>query len=167
MFAPDYLLKTVFDVNTEFIRQNGCKAVIFDVDNTLVGFKVAKPTEEIKNYIKALKDAGIKVAVASNNCKERVSLFCEELDLPFIYRACKPLPFALLKLCRIMDVKAKETVVTGDQVYTDSLGANLCGMTSVMVDIIDTKETLTFKIKRALEKPVINAKKRKDERKNG
>ena len=31
-----------------------------------------------------------------------------------------------------------------------------------MVDIIDTKESLTFKIKRALEVPVIKAKMRKD-----
>lgn len=167
MFAPDYLLKSVFDVDLNFLNKNKCQAVIFDVDNTLVGFKVAKPTEQIKQYIKGLQDSGIKVAIASNNCKERVSLFCSELNLPYIYRACKPLPFALLKLCRIMGVKTNQTVLVGDQVYTDSLGANLCKMTSVMVDIIDTKETLTFKIKRALEKPVINAKKRKDAKING
>ena len=61
-----------------------------------------------------------------------------------------------------MGVKAKNTVFVGDQVYTDSLGANIAGMVSVMVDIIDTKESLTFKIKRALEVPVIKAKMRKD-----
>ena len=61
-----------------------------------------------------------------------------------------------------MNVKCKNIVLVGDQVFTDVWGANFCGMTSVMVDIIDTKETLLFKIKRALEKPIINAKKRED-----
>lgn len=162
MLSPDYLVHSVFDVDINFLNKNNAKAVIFDIDNTLVGFTVERPTEQIAEYINGLRSLGIKAAVASNNNKHRVGKFCESLDIPYISRACKPLPFALFKLCRQMAVKPKNTVFVGDQVYTDSLGANLAGMTSVMVDIIDTKETLTFKIKRALEKPVIKAKKRKD-----
>lgn len=162
MLSPDYLVRTVLDVDIDFLNKNNAKAVIFDIDNTLVGFTVAAPTKEICDYINGLRSHGIKVAVASNNNRHRVGLFCEKLCIPYISRACKPLPFALLKLCRQMSVKPKNTVFVGDQVYTDSLGANLAGMTSVMVDIIDTKETLSFKIKRALEKPVIRAKQRKD-----
>ncbi len=167
MFAPDYFLNSVFDVDAEFIKNNNCKAVIFDIDNTLVGFTVKHPTEEIKNYIDSLLKSGIKISIASNNNEERVTEFTRSLGVDFAFRACKPLPFALLKLCKKMNVKPKQTMLVGDQVFTDSLGANLCNMVSVMVDIIDTKENLTFKIKRALEKPVINAKKRKDARKNG
>ena len=162
MLSPDYLVHSVFDIDIDFLKKNNATAVIFDIDNTLVGFTVAIPPEEIKNYIFLLKQQGIKIAVASNNNKERVSLFCKDLDIPYISRACKPLPFSLFKLCKIMGVKAKNTVFVGDQVYTDSLGANIAGMVSVMVDIIDTKESLTFKIKRALEVPVIKAKMRKD-----
>ena len=166
MLLPDYFLNSVFDVDLMFLKKNNIKAVIFDIDNTLVGFKIAKPTDQVLNYINTLKENGIKVAVASNNNKDRVSLFCEKLDVPYVYRACKPLPFALIGLCKKMNVKTKHTVLVGDQVYTDTLGANICGMTSVMVDIIDTKENLTFRIKRTLEKPVIKAKKRKDKKKN-
>lgn len=167
MFAPNYLLHDVFEVNEEFIKKNKIKAIIFDIDNTLVGFTVKTPPETIVNYINDLKQKGIKVSIASNNNENRVGLFCKDLSIEHISRACKPLPFSLKKLCKRMGVKAKETALVGDQVFTDSLGANLCGMTSVMVDIIDTKETLSFKIKRALEKPIINAKRRKDAKKNG
>ena len=166
MLKPNYLLKDVYCVTYEFLQQNNIKAVIFDIDNTLVGFKVKEPTEKIVEHINYLKQNGIKVAIASNNNKVRVGKFCEKLDVPFIHRACKPLPFGLLKMAREMGVKCKQTMLVGDQVYTDSLGANFLGMTSVMVDIIDTKETLLFKIKRALEKPVINAKLREDNKKN-
>lgn len=165
MLKPNYLLKNIFCVTPDFVKSNGSNAVIFDIDNTLVGFTVAHPTQQIVEYINNLKSNGIKVAIASNNNRHRVFEFCKSLDVPFVHRACKPLPFSLLKLCKTMGVKAKNTVLVGDQIYTDSLGANLVGMTSVVVDIIDTKETLLFKIKRALEKPVINAKLREDKNK--
>lgn len=167
MFLPDYLLSDVFDVTDEFIKTNNIKAIIFDIDNTLVGFKVATPPKEIADYIFDLKQKGIKVAIASNNNANRVGLFCKDLDVLHISRACKPCPFPLLSLCRKMTVSPKNTLLVGDQIYTDTLGANLCGMVSAVVDIIDTKETLTFKIKRALEKPVIKAKRRKDAKNNG
>lgn len=167
MLKPNYLLKDVYCVTYEFLQKNNIKAVVFDIDNTLVGFTVKEPTQKIIDHINNLKQNGIKVAIASNNNKIRVGRFCENLDVLFVHRACKPLPFALLKITRLLGVKCKETMLVGDQVYTDSLGANFLGMTSVMVDIIDTKETLLFKIKRALEKPVINAKIREDNKQNG
>ena len=162
MIKPKYLIKNIYCLDDEFLKLNNTKGVIFDIDNTLVGFTVAKPDEKVKDFIQSLKRKGIKVAIASNNNADRVKTFCEGLDVDFVWRACKPLPFSLFKLCKIMGVKAKNTVFVGDQVYTDSLGANIAGMVSVMVDIIDTKESLTFKIKRALEVPVIKAKMRKD-----
>ncbi len=162
MFTPDFLLKNVYSLTDEFLSKNHIKGIIFDIDNTLVGFTVEKPDERLKIFLNSLKQKGIKIAVASNNNRDRVSLFCEDLDIPFIWRACKPLPFSILKIARIMKLRCKHIALVGDQVFTDVWGANFCGMTSVMVDIIDTKETMLFKIKRALEKPIINAKIRED-----
>lgn len=167
MFLPDYFLKDVHCVDLDFLKSKNIKAVIFDIDNTLVGFTVAKPTPEIKEYIKTLTDNDIGVAIASNNNKERVSLFCEELNIPYSYRSCKPCGIVLKKLCKKMGVSPKYTALVGDQIYTDVWGANMCGMTSVLVDIIDTKENLTFRVKRALERPIVRAKIRKDAKKNG
>lgn len=162
MIKPKFLLKNIYSLTDSFINENNIKGIIFDIDNTLVGFTVKKPDEKVVVFLNSLKEKGIKIAVASNNNQQRVSYFCEDLDIPFIWRACKPLPFSLLKIKRIMNLKSKNIAVVGDQVFTDVWGANFCGMTSVMVDIIDTKETMLFKIKRALEKPIINAKIRED-----
>ncbi len=167
MLLPNYLIKSIFDINEKLLKENNIKGIIFDIDNTLVGFTVAEPTDDVCAFISQLKDQGIKVAIASNNNYARVSRFCKNLDVDYIWRACKPLPFSLLKLTVRMGLKCKDVMLVGDQVYTDTLGANILGMTSVMVDIIDTKETFTFKLKRALEKPVIKAKRRKDTKNNG
>lgn len=167
MLTPNYLINSVFDIDEKFLDDNRIKGIIFDIDNTLVGFTVAEPTDEICDLISRLQSGGYKISIASNNNRQRVTRFCEKLNVEYIYRACKPLPFALLKLTKIMGLRCREVMLVGDQVYTDTLGANILGMTSVMVDIIDTKETFTFKLKRMLEKPVINAKRRKDAMKNG
>lgn len=162
MFKPNYLLENIYCLTDEFLERNNIKGIIFDIDNTLVGFTVKKPDKRVTEFLNHLKEKGIKLAVASNNNQNRVTMFCEDLDIPFIWRACKPLPFSLLKIGKTMNLKCKNIALVGDQVFTDVWGANFCGMTSVMVDIIDTKETLLFKIKRALEKPIINAKRRED-----
>ena len=162
MIKPNFLLDNIYCLTDDFLCKNNIRGIIFDIDNTLVGFTVKKPDEKIADFIKNLKDKGIKIAIASNNNQNRVSTFCENLDIPYVWRACKPLPFSLLKIKKMMKIKCKNIALVGDQVFTDVWGANICGMTSVMVDIIDTKETLLFKIKRALEKPIINSKRRED-----
>ena len=164
---PKYLIKDIYSIDDEFLKLNETKGIIFDIDNTLVGFTVAKPSDKVIEFIKELQNKGVSVAIASNNKAERVKLFCEDLDVDFVWRACKPLPFSLLKIAKKMKLKPKNIMLVGDQVFTDVWGANFIGMTSVMVDIIDTKECFTFKLKRTLEKPIINAKIREDKRKNG
>ena len=164
MITPDFLIKDIYCLSDDFLKNNNIRGIIFDIDNTLVGFTVAKPTKDVVDFINHLKSLDIKVAIASNNNKNRVSVFCEQLDVDFIWRAAKPLPFSLLKIAKNMKLKCKDIMLVGDQVFTDVWGANFLGMTSVIVDIIDTKETFSFKLKRALEKPIINAKKRKDKK---
>ncbi len=167
MLKPDYIVKDIYCLTDEFLKSNNTKGIIFDIDNTLVGFTVAKPDDKVKEFISSLKQKGIKIAIASNNNRCRVSAFCEDLDVEYVSRACKPLPFSLLYIAKKMGLRCKNIMLVGDQIFTDVFGANILGMKSVMVDIIDTKETFTFKLKRTLEKPIVKAKLREDERKNG
>lgn len=165
LLQPRYMIPDLSGLTDEFLEFNGIRGIIFDIDNTLVGFRVATPPPEILALFDRLESKGIRIAVASNNKRERVELFCRGLDFPAYHRACKPLGFALRKIRKGWGIPAKQIAVVGDQIYTDMLGANCAGMISVLVDIIDTKETVFFKIKRALEKPVIERKRRKDAKK--
>jgi HAD superfamily phosphatase (TIGR01668 family) len=165
LLMPRFMLPNIHGLTDDFLAANGIRGIIFDIDNTLVGFTDPKPTQEVLALLERLSGQGIKIAIASNNSRERVGHFAEGLGIPAYHRACKPLPFALGKIRRQMGLKAKEIAVVGDQIYTDILGANCSGMISVLVDIIDTKETIFFKIKRALERPVIERKRRKDAKK--
>lgn len=162
IFMPRHLLADVSALTEEFLKQNDVRGIIFDIDNTLVGFRTATPTAEVLALLERLKGWGIPYAIASNNSKRRVGIFAEGLGVPAYHRACKPLGFALLRIRKHFGVPLRNVALVGDQIYTDMLGGNLLGMVTVLVDPIDRKETLLFKIKRKLEEPVINRKRRKD-----
>ena len=42
----------------------------------------------------------------------------------------------------------------GDQIFTDVVGANLCGMKSVLLSPIEPEEGITFRVRRFFEKPL-------------
>lgn len=164
ILMPRYLLKDVYDLTDAFLEDRQVQGIIFDVDNTLVGFRVPVPTEELLALLAHLKERGIKMAIASNNSRGRVSRFAEGLDLPAYHRCMKPLGFRLQKIRRDFGIPAKNILLVGDQIYTDMLGGNCAGMQTALVEPIDTKETVLFKIKRALEIPVIKSRQRKEQK---
>lgn len=162
ILMPQYLIPDVFALTDDFLEENEIRGIIFDIDNTLVGFRTAKPTEEVLALFERLKKNGVQYAIASNNNAERVRIFAEGLGIPAYHRACKPLGFALKKIRKAFALPARNMALVGDQIYTDMLGGNCAGMITVLVEPIDQKETVFFKIKRKLEMPIINRKRRKD-----
>lgn len=165
LLMPQFLLPDVFALTDGFLQENGIRGIIFDIDNTLVGFRTAEPTPEVLALFERLEAQGIRYAIVSNNNRERVQTFAKGLGVPAYHRACKPLGFALGRVRREFGLSAKEMALVGDQIYTDMLGGNCAGMITVLVEPIDQKETVFFKLKRKLELPVIRRKRRKDEQK--
>ncbi len=155
-FVPKIMVDTIYDIDSNFLKKHNIKGVIYDVDNTLVGFKVQVPDERLLNHLFSLKKDGFKLFIISNNNKERVDKFNKELGFEYISRGLKPLKISFKKAARIMDLDYKEIAVVGDQIFTDVLGGNRLSMLTVMVNPIDLKETFLFKLKRKMEKPFID-----------
>ena len=162
MFTPRFLFPDVYAITDDFLKEQGIKGIIFDIDNTLVGYSTPKPTEQVLNLLARLQGQGIKVAIVSNNNRSRVSYFAEGLGLTAYHRSAKPLGIFLHRVRRQFGLPASEIALIGDQVFTDSLGANWAGMISILVDPIQGKENAFFRFKRWLEKPIIERKRRKD-----
>ena len=73
------LLETKYSKKTIYI-----KYVLSDLDNTLVGFDVAEPTEKVHDFIKQLKDNDLELIVVSNNNSKRLNKFCNPCSLKFL-----------------------------------------------------------------------------------
>ena len=56
----------------------------------------------------------------------------------------------------IMELDFKNIAAVGDQIMTDVIGANRCKMFSILVEPISEKDIFITKIKRPIERMIIN-----------
>lgn len=152
---PKLYLNNVKEITIQLLKENNLKALILDVDNTLIDYD-KNILEGAKQWATKLKEDGIKLCIASNsNNKEKVSKVAKELDIPYIYFAKKPAKKGLKKAQSLLEVKAEETALAGDQILTDIIGANRCKMFPILVKPINEKDIFITKIKRPLENIII------------
>lgn len=152
---PDYIYKSVTDIDFTLLYQKGIRGIIFDIDNTLVPYNQPDATQKEIDIIDRAKKAGLMVAFASNNSQDRVKKFNDKFGLFAIHRANKPFIHSFKKIAENMELSHKSIAVIGDQIFTDVYGANRCNMVSVLVNPIESKENWFFKIKRGFEKLII------------
>ena len=153
---PNEYKDSVKDIDIDFLKKNRIKAIILDVDNTLIDFNKKIP-EGIDKWCENLKKQGIKFCIVSNtNKKDKVEMVANELKIPYFYFAQKPLKKGLQKAIKLLEEKNENIAAVGDQIFTDILGANRLKMFSILVKPLDKKDLLVTKIKRPLENFVIN-----------
>lgn len=152
---PTIFVDTVFDIDLKKLKDNGIKAFIFDIDNTLAPYADAVPDEKTASWLKELRVMGFGVFFASNNNIERVKRFAESVDIPYKARAMKPLGVYLKKACHSMGVTPAETALVGDQLFTDVWGGNWLKMYTILVRPISEVEDGFVKFKRRFERRIL------------
>jgi hypothetical protein len=151
---PNAYLKNVGEITIEFLKENKIKALILDVDNTLIDYYKNLPEENI-TWSKKLKEEGIKLYILSNsNKKEKVKNVAEKLDIPYEYFAKKPFKKGFLKIQKILNLKSENIAVVGDQIFTDVIGGNRCNMYTILVDPIIKKDFWFTAWKRPIENKI-------------
>lgn len=162
IFLPNQFYHNVFQITPAYMKQNGLKGIITDLDNTLIRWDRPDATPELRDWFKGFTDAGIKVTICSNNNENRVKIFADQVGLPFIFKARKPLPLGFNRARKLMGLESHETIVVGDQVMTDMLGGNLGGFHTILVKpIVKTDEWKTY-LNRRMESIILAYFKRKN-----
>lgn len=160
--VPEYRFPTFEGASAEFLQSLGIKGIILDIDNTLEPYEHPLPGDHVKAWLYSLRKAGISAAFVSNNGKERVELFNSELCLPMFYKARKPFKKKLILAMKEMGTTTADTILMGDQIFTDVLAAHNANIPAILVPPIKDKTDLFTKFKRLLERPII----RKYEKRN-
>lgn len=160
MFKPNYIMNSFLDISVEFLKENNIKALLLDVDNTLT---YAHKTKKLRNgaddWFSLMRENGIKLIVLSNAKSARAKAFGQSIGLDVIGMSAKPLPFGYLKAIKILGFKPYEIAMVGDQIFTDTLGANIVGIKSILVTDITPEESLSFRIRRYLERKILKGAK--------
>ncbi len=156
-FYPDQMIDSVYDVDYKRLYEEGCRAVIYDIDNTLV-LHDAPANAAAVGLFDRIREAGLQSCLLSNNHEKRVKSFADAVHADvYIFDAHKPAPGSYRKITAQLGLETGQAVFFGDQLFTDVLGARNAGIKSVLVRPIGPEKLLRIKLKRILEKPVLRA----------
>lgn len=152
---PKAYIKSVTEITSSFLEENKIKALILDVDNTILDFDKKIP-EGVEEWCQTLKSQGIKFCILSNSNKhEKVKMVAEKLGMPYFYFGTKPLKRGFLKAIKELQEKREHIAAVGDQIFTDIIGANRCRLFPILVEPIGEKDIFITRIKRPLENYII------------
>lgn len=151
IFKPTYMMDRITDITPELFHKEGISAVLLDVDNTLASYISHEPVDGAIEWAKEMQQAGLKLIIVSNNYENRVKPFAAKFSLPYVTFSMKPLPFGYLKAKKILKAESKECAIVGDQILTDVIGANLCGMKSILLKPVELESQKMFQFRRKQE----------------
>jgi len=154
---PKIILNKVEEINIEFLKKNKIKALILDVDNTLIDTD-KNLSDSVINWTKELMGQGVKLYILSNSHRiKKVKNVAEKLNIDnYFYLAKKPSKSGFKKIQKLLNINSENIGVVGDQIFTDVLGGNRCNMYTILVEPIDKKDIWITKIKRPIEEMIKN-----------
>ena len=155
-FLPKIITHSLTDITPELLHSRNIRLLMLDFDNTIVPYTTNVPTPAMEAWLKEMTAGQIPICVVSNSKRDRVKIFCEGYGIPCITHANKPFTKGIRECLDQFGVDPSEAALVGDQIYTDTLGANSAGVTSILVTAIDN-HNFWLKARHVLEKPFIYA----------
>lgn len=123
---------TKIDIEKDLVGL-GFDHALMDVDNTILTRDTHEVPRDVGMWLGRAREAGIRFCLLSNNWHHGVYDLAVRYELPIVAKAVKPLPHGFLMAMRKIDGARDNTVVIGDQLMTDVLGAHLVGLTAYML----------------------------------
>lgn len=147
--------RAITDVDVDELAASGVRCVLFDRDNTVVPRDTGVAPESVMDWICRVREAGIALCMVSNNFHSRqVEASAAELGCAVVHHAMKPAPFAVRRALALVGVDASESVLIGDQVFTDVMAGNLAGVRTILVEPQSTSDLWYTHIFRVFERAI-------------
>ncbi len=153
---PSMIVPKLTDLTAEFLEEKQIQLLMLDFDNTIVPYTTDVPTEQMNCWIRDMLCSGIKLCVVSNSHKDRVRIFCQQYGLDCITHARKPFVKGIRQCLARYGIPEANCALVGDQIFTDTLGANGAGVRSILVKAIDN-HNIWLKLRHVAELPFILA----------
>ena len=152
--VPDAVYPTYRHITPALLQGRGIRLLLSDLDFTLAPKSTPRPDEALRQWLAELQEAGIRVMILSNNRHpQRVERFCSDLGISYVGHAQKPAVRGFRRAMAQAGVPAQHTAMLGDKLLTDVLGANLSGVTALMVEPAGGANTPWQKVLHALQAP--------------
>lgn len=157
MFYPDIYVGNIYKIPYNKLKKKGIKALIFDIDNTLVPYDTPDPDEGLIDFLEILSESGFSIALLSNNNKDRVQIFNKPLGFHAIHDAKKPRLVGMNQALELLGTDRHNTAIIGDQVFTDIWCGNLSGMLTILTKPVENRDTFGVYLKRGIERVIVRS----------
>ena len=155
LLRPTLLADKIWEIDLEDLSARGIRGLILDLDNTLVDWNESFLRPEVEAWLAKARAVGMRLCLASNAVRRgRVARVADGLGMSAVIRAGKPFPVAFRKAMAALETEPASTCAIGDQVFTDMLGANWLGLTTVLVKPLSPKESPHTRVIRLIERPL-------------
>jgi len=161
LLCPDECVDSVLDIDLPGLYAKGIRALILDVDNTLLGWETEEIPEDVLSWVRQAQAYRFKLCIASNGTRSRVLRIAAALGVPAISKAVKPRKRPFRRAMEILGTSADATAVIGDQIFTDVLGGNRMALYTILINPVSKSELRTTKMVRRVERRVLSRLQRK------
>ena len=153
-FQPDHRAQTLPEVSLDALASAGIRGIVVDLDNTVCAYRQPELAPGVAEWVREARARGFALVLVSNNFTERVASIGARLEIPIVPNALKPLPFAFIRALRVLRTPRRATVVIGDQLFTDVLGAKLVGLRTVLTEPLVEHDFPLTRVLRFLERTI-------------
>ena len=153
---PKIIVPALTDVSAQLLHSRNIKLLMLDFDNTIVPYTTDIPTPLMEQWLVDAAEWEIPVCVVSNSKNDRVKRFCAHYGIDCITHAKKPFTKGIRECLEKYGVEPSKAMLVGDQIFTDTFGANNAGCVPLLVRAIDN-HNIWLKLRHVAELPFIYA----------
>jgi HAD superfamily phosphatase (TIGR01668 family) len=164
LLQPTWMVRGVTEIAPEWLVARGIKAILCDVDNTIVPWHSEVVPAQIDAWLAGLRAQGFGICLVSNTRRpERLARLAKRLEIRHVPgNAGKPGVRGLQTGLKILGAEPWEAALIGDQLFTDVVGGNKLSLTTILVNPLTTHEFIgTWLISRNLERLVLRGDRRR------
>lgn len=139
-------IKTIFELDINYLIENNVKALICDLDQTLASAFSLKPDDNVYKIKKELNDSGIQMYVISNNFDKRVRPYCQSLNVDYLSFSLKFTSIKVKRWLKKKNLKIEDIVFVGDQLRTDGRLTDKLKARLILTSPLVEKDNLVTKV---------------------
>ena len=151
---PRIRTEKLTDLTVQHLLDRKIRLLMLDFDNTIVPYTTSEPTPQMTQWLETMQASDITLCVVSNSRKDRVKTFCRQYGIPCITHAKKPFTRGIRQCLEKFSIAPDRCALAGDQIFTDTLGANFAGVSPILVKSI-YNHNIWLKLRHIAELPFI------------
>lgn len=160
LLTPTLRSERLWTVSLAALRARNLRALLVDVDNTIIPTGGHEPNTDALDWLARAHSGGFALCLLSNARPPRVAALAERVGAAWVSKGPwwmpgKPLGWIFRRGLARLGAPQGTVAVIGDQVFTDVLGGNALGLTTILVRPLSAREFIGTRVTRLMERLVL------------